>query len=254
MKTADLHLDVVGGVQTQTIRHGLTSEGASWALKGELSSTKWTLCPTLCGHKPRGDPVPSNRPKFPLLKGLRRRMGQAALTSDGPARAPSQTPESRVCSWQLVQQLEVKTVQEGDLLAAHPWPCGETLRAGSMMSFLPGPEITSWVGLEAPYQAFLLCRGGAHAAQELRLKVEPEVPGEGKGLPGGSLVWPELTGFVPVTPSLPGSGPSQGLVSLTRGLRMECSGTSRCVTNAMNICLLMSEDQGWYGARHRDKG
>lgn len=30
---------------------------------------------------------------------------------------------------------------------------------------------------------------------------------------------------------------------LARGLRMECSGTSRCVTNATNACSVMSEDQ-----------
>ena len=54
-------------------------------------------------------------------------------------------------------------------------------------------------------------------------------------------------------------GPSWALVSLglprsfllVRGLRMECSGISRCVTNA---CSVISEDQGWSWARCRGEG
>lgn len=38
---------------------------------------------------------------------------------------------------------------------------------------------------------------------------------------------------------------SLGLPLLAGSLRMECSGTSRCVTNATKACSVVSEDQGW---------
>lgn len=94
------------------------------------------------------------------------------------------------------------------------------------------------------YQGLFLPEGGAQAAQELRLNEEDWCL-EVKGFPGEAAQADHYCGLN----SQP--GPSWVLVSLglpwslllARGLRMECSGASRCVTNATNACSVMSEDR-----------
>lgn len=57
------------GVQAQTVRHSLTSEGPLLALNNKLSSNKWTPCPLPSQTQPRGvreAPSLPNRPKVIL--------------------------------------------------------------------------------------------------------------------------------------------------------------------------------------------
>ena len=177
-------------------------------------------------------------------------MGQAALISDKPAWTPSRDP------WDLGVQLAANAAagsedSTGNIPATYPLgPAGKFSRPRAMISFLAQP-ISHLLGESGHPRSEPSAHQGRDRQPKIWDDVEPEVPGDWKDLLGWSILWIELPvrsqrGLVSL--GLPFSPP------LTGGLRMECSGTSRCVTNTTNAHSLMSEDQGWPWAGRRGEG